>query len=173
VPDDRLLLRVAVASDLQDLARIEVEAGRLFLTVGMPLVAGDEVDEVQLGLAIDDGRVWVASYDGSTAGYVEASTVDGRAHIDQVSVRPDLGRRGIGRALVRQVEMWGRQHGLDGTTLTTFRDVPWNGPWYRRLGYRDLEDDEIGPELRTVMEREAMWPGIVPELRCAMFRARD
>lgn len=171
--DDRLSLRAAVAADLEDLARIEVEAGRLFLTVGMPLVAGDEVDEAELGQTIDDGRVWVASYDGSIAGYVEASFVDGRAHIDQVSVRPDLGRRGIGRTLVRHVERWGSEHGLDGTTLTTFRDVPWNGPWYRRLGYRELEDDEIGPELRTVMAREATWPGIVPELRCAMLRPRD
>lgn len=171
--DGRISLRTAVASDLQDLARIEIEAGRLFLTVGMPLVAGDEVDETELGDAIDAGRVWLASYDGSTAGYVSGSSLDGRAHVDQVSVRPEVGGRGIGRALVRHVEQWGREQGLDGTTLTTFRDVPWNGPWYHRLGYRELRADEIGPELRAVMEHEATWPGIVPELRCAMFRPRD
>jgi serine/threonine-protein kinase len=166
-------LRAATAADVEDLARIEIEAGRLFLTVDMPLVAGDEVDRLGLGRAIADQRVWVASYDGEVAGYVEASVVDGRAHVDQVSVRPGAGRRGIGRALVRHVEAWGRERGLDGTTLTTFRDVPWNGPWYARLGYRPLADDEIGPGLRAVMEHEATWPGIVPELRCAMHRSSD
>lgn len=166
----RLEIRQAVADDAAELARIEVEAGRLFLTVDMPLVAGDEVDEAELGHAIAEQRVWVATYDGAVAGYVEASVVDGHAHVDQVSVRPAAGRRGIGRALVRRVEAWGRERNLDGTTLTTFRDVPWNGPYYRRLGFRELAGAEIGPELRAVMAREATWPGIVPELRCAMYR---
>jgi GNAT superfamily N-acetyltransferase len=166
-------LRPATDADLEELARIEVDAGRLFLTVDMPLVAGDEVDREELARAIADHRVWVASYDGVVAGYVEASVVDGRAHVDQVSVRPAAGRRGIGRALVRHVEAWGAERGLDGTTLTTFRDVPWNGPYYAGLGYRELADHEIGPELRDVMQHEATWPGIVPELRCAMFRPQE
>ncbi len=169
----RVELRSATAADIEELARIEVEAGRLFLTVDMPLVAGDEVDRDALARAIADRRVWVASYDGMVAGYVEASIVDGRAHVDQVSVRPAAGRRGIGRALVRHVEAWGAERGLDGTTLTTFRDVPWNGPFYVALGYRELADDEIGPELRAVLQHEATWPGIVPELRCAMHRPAE
>ena len=168
----RLEIRPATPDDVAELARIEVEAGRLFLTVDMPLVAGDEVDETELWHSIAEQRVWVASYDGAVAGYVEASVADGRAHVDQVSVRPAAGRRGIGRALVRHVEAWGRERNLDGTTLTTFRDVPWNGPYYRRLGYRELAEAEVGPELRAIMEREATWPGIVPQLRCAMHRPR-
>jgi ribosomal protein S18 acetylase RimI-like enzyme len=166
----RLEIRPATVDDGAELARIEVAAGRLFLSVDMPLVAGDEVDLAELGRAIADHRAWAASYDGEVAGYVEASVLDGRAHVNQVSVRPELGRRGIGHTLVRHVEAWGRERGLEGTTLTTFRDVPWNGPWYARLGYRELADSEIGPELRAVMEHEATWPGIVPDLRCAMYR---
>jgi ribosomal protein S18 acetylase RimI-like enzyme len=168
----RLEIRAATIDDVPELARIEVEAGRMFLTVDMPLVAGDEVDEDELRRSVAEQRVWVAAYDGATAGYVEASVVDGRAHVDQVSVRPEAGRRGVGRALVRHVEAWGHERGLDGTSLTTFRDVPWNGPLYARLGYRELGRGEIGPELRAVMEHEATWPGIVPELRCAMVRPR-
>jgi len=165
-----LVVAPAGPGDVPELARIEVEAGRLFLAVDMPEVAGDEADQQELAEATADGRLWVASYDGQVAGYVQASEVDGRAHVDQVSVRPSWGRRGIGEALVRHVEAWGRDRGLDGTTLTTFRDVPWNGPWYRRLGYRELGPEEIGPGLRAVMDHEATWPGIVPALRCAMYR---
>ena len=50
-------------------------------------------------------------------------------------------------------------------TLTTFADVPWNGPLYERLGYRRLADAELGPELRSVRARETAhgldrWPRI-------------
>jgi ribosomal protein S18 acetylase RimI-like enzyme len=61
-------------------------------------------------------------------GYVIADVLDGRAHIEQVSVRPASSRRGIGRALVDQVTEWARERGLPAVTLTTFAEVPWNAP---------------------------------------------
>jgi hypothetical protein len=57
--------------------------------------------------------------------------------------------------------------GDDLVTLTTFRDVPWNAPYYERIGYRALREDEIGPELRALMAREA-GHGLDPALRVAM-----
>ena len=39
-------------------------------------------------------------------------------------------------------------------TLTTFRDVPWNAPYYTRLGFVALDPAEHGPELRALMECE-------------------
>ena len=52
-------------------------------------------------------------------------------------------------------------------TLTTFRHVPWNQPLYEHLGYRELTDGEIGPELRSLMAEEAAH-GLDPALRVAM-----
>jgi hypothetical protein len=43
---------------------------------------------------------------------------------------------------------------LSAITLTTFKDVPWNAPLYRHLGFRTLRDDEIGPELRALRDEE-------------------
>ena len=40
-------------------------------------------------------------------------------------------------------------------TLTTFADAPWNGPYYRRLGWRDLPAAELGPELASIRRHEA------------------
>ena len=40
-------------------------------------------------------------------------------------------------------------------TLTTFRDVEWNGPWYTRRGFREVCEAEWGPQLRRVWEQEA------------------
>jgi len=72
--------------------------------------------------------------------------------------------------MVEFVEQWGRAAGRPATTLTTFRDVPWNGPYYVRLGYRVLPDEGVGPELARTMTHEASLPGIDGSLRCAMIK---
>jgi GNAT superfamily N-acetyltransferase len=62
------------------------------------------------------------------------------AHLEQLSVHPDHGGRGIGRALLRAGIAWAREHGYGELTLATYRDVPWNGPFYASEGFV-----EIGP----------------------------
>jgi hypothetical protein len=51
-------------------------------------------------------------------------------------------------------------------TLTTFRDVPWNGPYYERIGFRLVDDP--GPELRAQIDHEAWLEDLGP--RIAMRR---
>jgi len=165
-----LTIRPAIEADLPLLVRIEVEAGQLFRTVGLDEVAEHPVaeDEYRPGLA--DERTWVAERDGEVVGYICAEVVDGNTHIEQVSVAPTHARQGIGARLVGFVESWGQREGRPATTLTTFRDVPWNAPYYARLGYRVMTDDEIGPELAATMAHEASLPGIRAEERCAMVK---
>jgi GNAT superfamily N-acetyltransferase len=62
------------------------------------------------------------------------------AHLEQLSVHPEHVRRGIGRRLLRAGIDWATTHDYDELTLTTFRDVPWNGPFYASEGFV-----EIGP----------------------------
>jgi GNAT superfamily N-acetyltransferase len=166
----QVVIRYAEGADIDELVEIEVEAGQLFLSVGMPEVAADVPDANELTRVQEEGRVWVAAEDGTRVGYIVASTVDGNAHIDQVSVRPTCAHRGIGRQLIEHVERWGLGRALGGTTLTTFRDVPWNGPYYQRLGYRELTTSEIGPRLEAITAHEATIPGLAPALRCAMMK---
>ncbi len=163
-------IRPATEADVQRLADIEVEAGQLFHEVGMPEVAGDVPDLDDLRAAVDDHRVWVAQVGSEVAGYVVGEVLDGNAHIAQVSVAPTYAGRAIGRALIEAVESRGRAAGRPATTLTTFRDVPWNGPYYERLGYAVLRDDAVGPQLRRTMEHEASLPGLDAGLRCAMVK---
>jgi GNAT superfamily N-acetyltransferase len=105
--------------------------------------------------------------DGRPVGYVLAEVVDGNAHVEQVSVEPAHQGMGIGRALIEEVRGWARAAGLPALTLTTFRDVPWNGPLYRHLGFGDLDEHEIGPELRAVRDRETAM-GLDPAQRVCM-----
>lgn len=145
-------------------------AGRAFHTVGLSAVAGDEVDERVLRAQVDGARLWVTELQEAVVAYVAAEVVDGNAHVAQVSVDPAHAGHRIGQALVEHVEGWGRSSGRPATTLTTFTEVPWNAPYYARLGYRALSDEERGPELVALMAEETTWPGVADGPRCAMVK---
>jgi GNAT superfamily N-acetyltransferase len=81
--------------------------------------------------------------------------VDGCAHIDQVSVLPEHARRGVGAALIEHLAATARAEQRPALTLTAFRDVPWNAPYYQRLGFVILAPPDQGPELAALVEREA------------------
>jgi len=109
------------------------------------------------------GRMWVVRAGDQPVGYALAEPVDGHGHLAQLSVVPTHGRRGLGRALCRQVEDWARVQGHGAVTLTTFADVAWNAPYYRRLGYRFMPEAEFGPQLRAIAAAETdrglwRWP---------------
>lgn len=168
-----LVVRAARGDDVGRLAAIEVAAGERFREVGMDDIADDEplADEV-LHEAVEQGRLWVAELDGEVVGYalgvvlgarssdvpgVEAGPVEGAVqhHLEQVSVLPAAGGRGVGAALVDAVATWAWAEGAGSLTLSTFRDLPWNGPWYARLGFEVVPDDELDALLRGVLAHEA------------------
>jgi GNAT superfamily N-acetyltransferase len=88
-------------------------------------------------------------------GFARLEIVDGHAHLGQLSVLPEYGRLGVGTSLVRAACQWGRRQGFRFLTLATFADVPFNAPFYRRLGFHQLTDDQIGRELNQVVTDEA------------------
>jgi len=165
------LIRAPRADELEHLREIERAAGQLFRTVGLDAVAEDApftIDE--LSGYLRDGRAWVLVDDNVIVGYALVDIVDGAAHLEQLSVLPDHGRRGHGGALLTHVREWAAQQGRSTVTLTTFEHVPWNAPYYARHGFRVIGDDEIGPELRQLREEEAEH-GLDPALRVCMCRA--
>ncbi|WP_026422448.1 GNAT family N-acetyltransferase [Actinokineospora inagensis] len=159
------MIRVAVAADFDRMREIEDLSGEAFRDVGMPEIANDPAPSAaELAGFAAAGRAWVGEYDGGVVGYLVAEVVGGCAHIAQVSVDPVVRGRGLGRALIDHLEAWARDHDLAALTLTTFRDVPWNAPYYERIGFRVIEPT---PALQVVVDREA-WLG--PERRVCMRR---
>jgi GNAT superfamily N-acetyltransferase len=138
------------------LVEIERAAGETFRTLGMDLVADDDPGTVdELAPYAADGRAFVsADADDQPLGYLLLDLVDGAAHIEQVSVHPFHARRGLGRALIEHAASWAVAHSLHELTLTTYVAVPWNGPYYERLGFRYLGADEETPGQRALRERE-------------------
>jgi ribosomal protein S18 acetylase RimI-like enzyme len=158
-------IRNARPDDLAVLVDIERATGRMFLALDADLFADHDPGSVEeLTPYADSGRAFVSvDADDSAVGYLLVDPVDGAAHIEQVSVHPDHARKGLGRALIEHAASWARARDLDSLTLTTYVDVPWNRPYYERLGFRRLTTDEETPGLRAIREHERaigleVWP---------------
>jgi phosphinothricin acetyltransferase len=121
-----------------------------------------------LGELVDDGRAWVVAVDGEVAGFLAVRVVDGAAHVEEVAVDPRFGRRGYATSLLGEVTSWARESALPAITLTTFRDVPWNRPFYEQRGYRVVEPGELSEALRELVRDEEERHGLPAELRVVM-----
>jgi GNAT superfamily N-acetyltransferase len=130
-------IRAARADELPVLIEIERAASETFRTLEMHLVADDDPGTVdELAPYIAEGRAFVSvDADDQPIAYLLLDVVDGAAHIEQVSVHPLHARRGLGRALIEHAASWAVARGLHALTLTTYVCVPWNGPYYERLGF--------------------------------------
>lgn len=162
-------IRLARADDGPDLRQIERLAGERFRDEGLPSVADAEPATLaSLAGYAAAGRGWVAVDDRDRPiAYVIVDVIDGAAHIEQISVRPDRQGTGIGRALIDQVRTWASSSGRAAITLTTFAAVPWNGPLYEHLGFVAMRDHELGGDLRAVRDAETRH-GLDPALRVCM-----
>jgi GNAT superfamily N-acetyltransferase len=115
-----------------------------------------------------DGLLWVArSHADGPVGFALVERLDdGEAHLEELDVLPEHGRRGIGTALVRVVCDWAVSQGRS-LSLTTFKDLPWNQPFYERLGFRVLSDAQLTAPLAACVARETA-AGLPREQRVVM-----
>ncbi|MBA3783653.1 MAG: GNAT family N-acetyltransferase [Nocardioides sp.] len=144
-------VRPATAADLPGIAAIEDSGLGLFeealgdLTgnvLASPAPSGEE-RATQPGFLLVSGDPAV--------GFVHVVELDGHAHLEQISVLPEHGRRGVGAALVRAAVAEATERGFDEITLTTYADLSWNGPFYARLGFTEVEPAD---HLRAIREHE-------------------
>ncbi|GAA4523170.1 MULTISPECIES: GNAT family N-acetyltransferase [Nonomuraea] len=142
------MVRWADAGDLPGLVAVEVAADGLFEQVGITFPPGTTmIEEVR-----DPSSVLVEG--DPPAGFALLARVDGNLHLEQLAVHPDRMRQGIGGRLVEAMLDHARASGAPAVTLTTFRDVPWNAPWYERHGFKVWPEPSWGPELRELVRRE-------------------
>lgn len=165
--------RLAVPADLRDIRAIEIAAGEDFRMVGLGRVADDPpITAADFDPYLDRGDAWVTVADGGhVIAYLLLDTLDTALHVEQVTVHPAQARRGHGAALIALACATAVSRGLPAITLTTFREVPWNAPYYARLGFVEVPVADRGPELsgRIAAEAEHRWPWP----RVAMARKAD
>lgn len=164
-------IRHATKSDAIALPAIERSSGEAFRQIPeLSWIADDTVTSQERHEAlIKQGTAWVA-YDSINVltGFLTAQVHHDALHIWQMSVHSHQQRKGIGRDLIRAAEHWARSKHLTALTLTTFRDVPWNAPFYASCGF-EFVDPKLNKMLLATLETERQ-AGLPTEQRCAMTR---
>jgi GNAT superfamily N-acetyltransferase len=166
----RYTITAARREDLTRLAAMERAAARLLAGHAPESVLNETTSLDVLKHAQRDGRLWVALADDVPVGFAHAELVErGAVHLEEIDVRPDHGRRGLGTKLILEVCQWAANNGYGAVTLTTFRDVPWNMPFYAQLGFDVVAPQQVSAPLRAIVEDETR-RGLDPSRRVVMRR---
>jgi len=163
-------IRLAREGDRAAFRTIEESAAGLFADYGLAeLFASMPTPDESIREGLHRGTMWTAEAGGRPVGFALAGVVGEHAHLEEIDVLPEFGRRGIGRALIETVFAWARGAGFPAITLTTMRNVPWNAPFYERMGFRVLRPEELTEPLREILSAE-IGRGIPAENRVAMMK---
>lgn len=148
-------VRPATTDEVAALPGMQVDAGQVFRDLGMAMVAdGPEPEVAEFARAQQRGHLLVALVGGDVVGFVRLVVLDAALHVEQVTVAPGHGGRGIGRRLMVAAEALAREQGYARMTLTTFRDVPFNGPFYESLGWQAVPTSALTPGLAAARQEE-------------------
>ncbi|WP_229660920.1 GNAT family N-acetyltransferase [Marmoricola endophyticus] len=157
-------VRPAGPADLPLLAAIESAADALVTDL---LACDPALFDATPGERRDADPGFLLVVDRPVVGFAQVLEEEGTAHLQQLCVHPEHGRLGRGTALVEACCAQAAVRGYDALTLTTFRDVSFNRPFYERLGFVVL--DQPGGVLARHLRDEAAYDAVSP--RVAMRRA--
>ena len=150
-------IRRARPSEYALLPEIEIRAGTLFETIDWLDLGQTEPFGVEFIEAVArSGAVFVAADDaGVPVGFALTSFLDRALYVHELDVAPPHGRRGLGRRLIDAASAFAVESGAPAVTLSTFRDIPWNGPFYARAGFREVPRNQWTPGFHLLHHREA------------------
>jgi GNAT superfamily N-acetyltransferase len=161
-------IRFARTEDAVLLPALEQSAGEVFRS--LPELAWISDDQVQPAEAylplIANGTVWVAEDAAAgLVGLIMCEAFDDGLHVWELAVAGGQQGRGLGRALLDAAVAFARDAGLPSVTLTTFRHVAWNAPFYARYGFVEIARDAMNARLAEDVRMEE---GRGLPNRCAM-----
>ena len=163
-------VRLTRDADAHLLGPIEMSAGALFRALPDLAWVADHgaTPEARHRELIAAGASWVAVDErGAPVGFLAAERFGADLHIWEVAVAAASQLQGHGGRLLAACIAYARAAGLAAVTLTTFRDVAWNAPVYRAMGFCVLAGEDIGPRLAAVLRAEVA-DGLPGDRRCAM-----
>ncbi|XYH94876.1 GNAT family N-acetyltransferase [Sorangium sp. So ce1128] len=162
-------VRPAIEADLPRLPEIERSASEAFRRTDLNVEALASVTPAEGWRdALRSGTLWVVDDGaGTPVAFLGAEAIGNELHVRELDVDLDHQGQGLGRRLLGHVIAWARTAGFQAMTLTTFRAVPWNGPFYAAMGFQELAPAETPSRLVTILENEAR-NGLDPAQRCAM-----
>lgn len=169
--DRHFAVRAATVGDLSSLPEIERQAHSIIYGMaGLGAVADLPPATVE---RLRDGPCWVAADRSQRiVGFILASRQENDAVIETLAILPEFGGGGLGRALVGAVLDWARQTALGGALVTAYRDIPWDAPFYARLGFSEVPHRQWSHAMHR-LRREDTAAGHDPTRRLWMRLALD
>jgi len=142
------------------LNEIERAAAQAFVPLG--LISQHDADEgvvseVEHAAAIAAGLNLVAETQGALIGYAMGHAESGEVYLHQIDVDPAHQGRGAGRALLEAFWAAARAAGASAVVLSTFRDIPWNAPFYARGGFSEVPHAEYAPWMKALEAEQAQF----------------
>jgi ribosomal protein S18 acetylase RimI-like enzyme len=162
-------IRRARYADIPLLGPVERSAAELFRTANLDfLLDSPTVDQSFLAAMADSNHLWVAvDRMDEPIGFVGGENIEGNFHLVEISVAQTFQGKGVGKILMGQMTEEIKREGYKAITLTTYRDLPWNGRWYTRMGFLEVPLVEMGPEYRKIWQIEGRH-GFDMASRCLM-----
>lgn len=167
---DDYLVRAANAADIEPMRVIERRAAQKFREIGYDFCADGPIrDSAEHQRVLRTGATFVADRATGLAGFAMFEALDAEAHLIEIDVDPDHQGKGLARRLIAAGEAWARRNGFEAMTLTTYRDVAWNAPYYSRLGFSPFEPGPERVDLRKTIDQEiALGFGFAPRIAMRM-----
>lgn len=159
--------RSARLEEIEMVRALERASAQRFVGLMDALAADEPSPAAVLAARIADGGLIVAVEGETVAGFVMFRPVEARAYVEQLDVLPAFAGRRIGAALLDAAADQARAAGLAGLSLSTFREVPWNAPYYRRLGF--VAVTALTPGMAEIRE-EHLARGLDEDARVFMVR---
>ena len=167
-------LRVAVDGELPQAIAIDNAAVQLYADAGLAIELADDHPFViaewqRWQRALEHAEMFFAWSENGPLGFYALARAGDLAYLEQLSVRPEYGRRGLGASLLESACDFCRARGDAELWLTTYAHMPWNRPFYERHGFRVVPDAQCSEVLRELLaaQRDAL-PD--PSQRIAMMR---
>ncbi|ELY2651626.1 GNAT family N-acetyltransferase [Cronobacter sakazakii] len=163
-------IRKTATRDIASLAAIERSADSAFETIpALAWVATDGVqpEDLHHRLCEQGYSAVMVNANDAPVGFINGDYIDGALHILGVAVMRDCQGMGLGKRLMADAICHARAKQLSALTLTTFRNVPWNQPFYARLGFSVISEADMPDALARLLDEEAAH-GFARDSRCAM-----
>jgi GNAT superfamily N-acetyltransferase len=146
-------VRSARPDDLPLLPALERAAAAQFRDSHYPTLADAELTSTTIDLTREDVWVVVDAAD-QPVGFAMVRMLAEAPHLHELNIHPQHARQRLGQRLIQEVAHRAQAQGASALTLMTFADVPWNGPYYTRLGFRILDEAAWTPALWTIRHAE-------------------
>jgi len=156
---DKARFALAQPKDCEHLPDLERAAATLFSDQDLPLSLKQSATSLEtLRAAQASQRLWVAFLESpQPVGFMLITSInETQDYIEELSIHSDYTGKGIGKAFLAHVEIARRTQGVKEMWLTTFEHVPWNGPFYARMGYENMKPEHSPRVVNDALKQQAL-----------------